>query len=170
MRTRQKQRVATDTWRSLGCRKTLLEYWSKRKPTVDPRWTKQQTKKLRPKTTKVDSFIVLCRGHYWVWRPTHRHATEEGSKANQIYLRGHFQSLHVVSMKFFPSHGFPPFLGSGMLHSRNIFLVPPSHISVHSDQAPQKLHFPSAVRNTKFLDWLKIPSFQALAKSIQSHL
>ena len=31
MRTRQK-RVATDTWRSLGCRTTPLEHWSKRKP------------------------------------------------------------------------------------------------------------------------------------------
>ena len=36
MRTRQKQCVATDTWRSLGCRKTPLEHWSKRKPTVKP--------------------------------------------------------------------------------------------------------------------------------------
>ena len=43
MRTRQK-RVATDTWRSLGCRTTPLEHWSKRKPTVEPRWAKQQTK------------------------------------------------------------------------------------------------------------------------------
>ena len=33
MRTRQKQRVATDTRRSLGCRTTPLEHWSKRKPT-----------------------------------------------------------------------------------------------------------------------------------------
>ena len=48
MRTRQKS-VATDTWRSLGCRTTPLEYWSRRKPTVEPRWAKQQTKKLRPK-------------------------------------------------------------------------------------------------------------------------
>ena len=38
MRTRQKQRVVTDTWRSLGCRTTPLEHWSKRKPTVEPRW------------------------------------------------------------------------------------------------------------------------------------
>ena len=36
MRTRQK-RVATDTWRSLGCRTTPLEHWGKRKPTVEPR-------------------------------------------------------------------------------------------------------------------------------------
>ena len=56
MRTRQK-RVATDTWRSLGCRTTPLEHWSKRKPTVEPRWAKQQTKKLRPKPTKIKSFM-----------------------------------------------------------------------------------------------------------------
>ena len=40
MRTRQKQRVATDTWRSLGCRTTPLENWSKRKPAVEPQWAK----------------------------------------------------------------------------------------------------------------------------------
>ena len=34
----QKQRAATDTWRSLGCRTTPLEHWSKRKPTAEPRW------------------------------------------------------------------------------------------------------------------------------------
>ena len=56
MRTRQK-RVATDTWRSLGCRTTPLEHWSKRKPTVEPRWAKQQTKKLRPKPTKINGFM-----------------------------------------------------------------------------------------------------------------
>ena len=56
MRTRQK-RVATDTWRSLGCRTTPLEHWSKRKPTVEPRWAKQQTKTLRPKPTKINSFM-----------------------------------------------------------------------------------------------------------------
>ena len=42
MRTRQKC-VATDNWRSLGCRTTPLEHWSRRKPTVEPRWAKQQT-------------------------------------------------------------------------------------------------------------------------------
>ena len=43
MRTRQKQRVVTDTWSSLGCWTTPLEHWSKRKPTVEPRLAKQQT-------------------------------------------------------------------------------------------------------------------------------
>ena len=47
MRTRLK-RAATHTWRSLGCRTTPLKHWSKRKPTVEPRWAKQRTKKLRP--------------------------------------------------------------------------------------------------------------------------
>ena len=56
MTTRQK-RVATDTWRSLGCRTTPLKYWSKRKPTVEPRWAKQRTKKLRPQPTKINSFM-----------------------------------------------------------------------------------------------------------------
>ena len=57
MWTRQKQRVATDSWRSLGCRTTPLEYWSKTKPTVEPRWAKQQTKMLRPQLTKINSFM-----------------------------------------------------------------------------------------------------------------
>ena len=39
MRTRQKC-VATDTRRSLGCRTTPLEHWSRRKPTVEPRSTR----------------------------------------------------------------------------------------------------------------------------------
>ena len=39
-RTRQK-RVATDTWRSLGCRTTPLEHWSRRKPTVEPRCSQE---------------------------------------------------------------------------------------------------------------------------------
>ena len=57
MRTRQK-RVATDTWRSLGFRTIPLEHWSKRKPTVESLWAKQQTKELRPKPTKMNSFYV----------------------------------------------------------------------------------------------------------------
>ena len=56
MRTRQKC-VANDTWRSLGCQTTPLEHWSRRKQTVEPRWAKQQTKKLRPKPTKINSFM-----------------------------------------------------------------------------------------------------------------
>ena len=55
MRTRQKQRVATDTWRSLGCRTTPLEHWSKRKPTVEHRWAKQQTKE--PQPSKINRFM-----------------------------------------------------------------------------------------------------------------
>ena len=57
MRPRQKQRVATDTWRPLGCQTTALEHWSEGKPTVEPRWTKQQTKKTPALTTKMNSFM-----------------------------------------------------------------------------------------------------------------
>ena len=57
MRCRQKRRVATDTWRSLGCRTTSLEHWNKRKPTVETWWAKQQTKKFRPQPTKINSFM-----------------------------------------------------------------------------------------------------------------
>ena len=52
----KKMRTET-TWRSLGCRTTPLEHWSKRKPTVEPRWAKQQTKQLRPQSTKINSFL-----------------------------------------------------------------------------------------------------------------
>ena len=67
MRTRQ-ERVATDTRRSPGCRTTPLEHWSKRKPTVEPRWAKQQTKKLRPKPTKINTWAAN----------DHRAATNKG--------------------------------------------------------------------------------------------
>ena len=76
MRTRQKC-VATDTWRSLGCRTTPLEHWSRRKPTVEPRWAKQQTKKLRPKPTKINSFMsgpslslyfMIVKLLLWLWQ------------------------------------------------------------------------------------------------------
>ena len=77
MRTRQKQRVATDNWRSLGCRTTPLEHWSERKPTVEPRWTKQQTKKLRPQPTKINS---LMSGPSLSLTPTHQRAIKEGIK------------------------------------------------------------------------------------------
>ena len=36
MRTRQKTRVATDTWRSLGCRTTPLEHWTKENQQLNP--------------------------------------------------------------------------------------------------------------------------------------
>ena len=41
MRTQQKQRAVNDIWRLLGCLTTPLEHWSKRKPTVEPRWSKK---------------------------------------------------------------------------------------------------------------------------------
>ena len=52
MRKRQKQHVATDTWRSLGCRTTPLEHWSKRNQAVEPRWARQQTKNSGPNQLK----------------------------------------------------------------------------------------------------------------------
>ena len=55
--TRQKKRVATDTRRSPGCRTTPLEHCSTRKPTVEPRWVKQQTKKFRPQPIKINCFM-----------------------------------------------------------------------------------------------------------------
>ena len=61
-KTPQKQRVATDTWRSLGCPTTPLEHWCKRKPIDEPRWAKQQTKKLRPQPK---AFFSVTNGRYW---------------------------------------------------------------------------------------------------------
>ena len=46
-RTRQK-RAATDTWRSLGCRTTPLEHWSKRKPTVEVNENSRECHNQRP--------------------------------------------------------------------------------------------------------------------------
>ena len=71
MRTRQKH-VATDTWRSLGCRTTPLEHWSKRKPTVESRCAKQQTKKQSLK--KIGKKVLKL---------------EHGNEAQSIYINGH---------------------------------------------------------------------------------
>ena len=63
MRTRHKQRVATDTWRSLGCRTTPLEHWSKRKPTVEPGGPSNRQKSFGPKPAS-----GLCRVlRRWYW-------------------------------------------------------------------------------------------------------
>ena len=50
--TMMKQSVAINTWRSLRCRIIALEHWSKRKPTYEPRWAKQQTKNSGPNQLK----------------------------------------------------------------------------------------------------------------------
>ena len=76
MRTRQKQRVATDTWRSLVCQTRPLQYRSKRKPKVEPRWAKQKTTN-RPQPTKINSFKS---GPSFCLTPDPRRAIKEGSK------------------------------------------------------------------------------------------
>ena len=68
MRTRQKC-VATDTWRSLGCRTTPLEHWSRRKPTVEPRWGQSSFWSPFPKpfisTVALYSFIIFRSSLYF---------------------------------------------------------------------------------------------------------
>ena len=61
MRTRQKC-VATDTWRSLGCRTTPLEHWSRRKPTVEQLKTLINKKKQIERSPEI--FKVLQK---WQW-------------------------------------------------------------------------------------------------------
>ena len=107
MRTRQKC-VATDTWRSLGCRTTPLEHWSRRKPTVEPRWAKQQTKKLRPKPTKINSFMS---GPSLSLTPDPRRAIKEGSKViNRDWAKhkacrlSHY--IYVISNTFVTNDNF----------------------------------------------------------------
>ena len=56
MRTRQ-ERVATDTWRSLGYRTTPLEHGAKENQQLNPGGPNNQTKKLRPQLTKINSFM-----------------------------------------------------------------------------------------------------------------
>ena len=67
MRTRQK-RVATDTWRSLGCLTTPLEHWSKRKPTVNPGGPSNRQKKKKKKKKK---FSDTTRRLVELLRPNH---------------------------------------------------------------------------------------------------
>ena len=74
MRTRQKQCVATGTWRSLGCRTTPLE--QKKTQQLNPGGPINRQKKIRPQPTK----IALCRGHHCILGLTDRRAIKEGSK------------------------------------------------------------------------------------------
>ena len=99
MRARQKQRVVTDNWRSLGCRTTPLEQWSKRKPTVEPRWAKQQTKKLRPQPTKINSFMS---GSSLSLKPDPPVAIKEGSKViNRDWVKHRLSHyIYVISNTF----------------------------------------------------------------------
>ena len=59
MRTRQK-RVATDTWRSLGCRTTPLEHWRKRQPTNEPRYKTYETDLNSCKNNKLVFVFDFC--------------------------------------------------------------------------------------------------------------
>ena len=110
MRTRQKC-VATDTWRSLGCRTTPLEHWSKRKPTVEPRWAKQQTKKPRPKPTKINGFMSGPSLSLTPDPPPPRRAIKEGSKViNRDWVKhlacrlSHY--IYVISNTFVTNDNF----------------------------------------------------------------
>ena len=98
MRTRQKQRVATDTWRSLACRTTPLDHWSKRKPTVEPRWAKQQTKKVRPQATKINSFMSgpsLSQA-----RPTGVQLKREAKLLTVLGLNTKHADCHIIFMLY----------------------------------------------------------------------
>ena len=71
MRTRQKC-VATDTWRSLGCRTTPLEHWSRRKPTVEPHFDLYQSLNRLPIWNSQNcsmfplAFVAeWLQGHWW---------------------------------------------------------------------------------------------------------
>ena len=48
--------VLCDRWRSLVCQPTQLEIRSNRRSSVEPWWTKQQTKELRFQPAKINSF------------------------------------------------------------------------------------------------------------------
>ena len=56
-------------------------------------------------------WIALCRGHHWVWRPTHRHAIKEGSKViNRDWVKhlacrlSHY--IYVISNTFVTNDNF----------------------------------------------------------------
>ena len=147
MRTRQ-ERVATDTWRSLGYRTTPLEHWSKRKPTVEPRSAKQQTKKLRPNPTKINSFMSgpsssltpdppACEvydtdspvGEFWQLNFYYRHCS-----ISEYLLQRLVMMRHVLSYWYFKKHSIPSSNGQReIMHVIQGFDERHIRIAKHSD-------------------------------------
>ena len=80
-----------------GCRTAPLEHRSKRKPTDEPRWAKQQTKKLWPQPTKINSFMS---GPSLSLTPTHRRAIKEWSKViNRDWVNKH-ADCRIIFMSY----------------------------------------------------------------------
>ena len=97
IRTRQK-RVATDTWRSLGCRTTPLEHWSKRKPTVEPRFN-DVIKKLTEKSRK-------CINHKPQPTPdTKRKRKRTKTNTYKTSKQMHEKHTDQLSIKWYPREG-----------------------------------------------------------------
>ena len=103
MRTRQK-RVATHTWRSLGCRTTPLGHRSRRKPTVEPRWAKQQTKKLKsdckqPLRIGIIRALDECTGRLFRSTTWHNHKNSDMQSKKSI-------CIHIPLRKLMPYSRF----------------------------------------------------------------
>ena len=99
MRTRQKQSVATDTWRSLKCRTTPLEHWSKRKATVEHRWARQEVNSL-------DNSVVVHELEFAIKRDLRGVIDKFVSFFHRIIIYGwiyiifcHYQQQSVVNQK-----------------------------------------------------------------------
>lgn len=60
-------------------------------------------------------------------------------------LLGHGSSLQDWTSLLSPAHSRPPFRGGGLVQVRDLFCVPPPHVTLHSSQAPHAVQFPFTV-------------------------
>lgn len=66
-------------------------------------------------------------------------------RKNKYSLLGHGSSLQERTSCPTPLQFRPPNRGGGLVQVRNRLCVPPAHVTLHSSQSPQSVHFPSTV-------------------------
>lgn len=50
--------------------------------------------------------------------------------------------LHISCCLVSPTHGFPPYCGSGLLQRRDLSRIPPPQVTVQADHGDQGPHWP----------------------------
>ena len=84
----------------LGVSNKPLKHWSKRKPTVEPRWAKQRTKKLRPQPTKINSVMSGPSLSLSDARPTGVQLTSEAKLLTVIGLNTKHANYRIIFMLY----------------------------------------------------------------------
>ena len=122
MGIRQKQRVPTDTWRSLECRTTHSNTRAKESKQLNHGWPNNRQKKLRPQPTKIHSFKV-CRGHH---RVTGVQLKREAKLSNMIKhadCRIMFMLYPILFRKISPTYSFVNLYASVVVPCCCLFLL-----------------------------------------------